>query len=180
MVDTAGPYQQKNVATALAALLVLKEIPAFKQLKTVAETHILQGFANLRTLTRFIGRWQVIGDAPTILCDSAHNEAGITTAFEAILEKKYPKIHIVTGFVNDKDIDKVLTIFPKNANYYFAKANIPRGLDAQILKEKGEQVGLKGKAYTSVKNALKAAKKQAKSEELIVVIGSIFVVAEVI
>jgi dihydrofolate synthase / folylpolyglutamate synthase len=180
IVDTAGPYQQKNVATALAALSVLKEIGAFKQLKNLEEAHILQGFANLRSLTRFIGRWQIIGNAPTILCDSAHNEAGITTAFEEITKKNYSKIHIVTGFVNDKDIDKVLTIFPKNAQYYFAKANIPRGLDANILKEKAEQLGLKGKSYTSVKNALKSARKHANPEELIVVIGSIFVVAEVI
>jgi dihydrofolate synthase / folylpolyglutamate synthase len=179
-VDTAGPYQEKNVVTALTALLVLKEIPAFKRLKTLEEAHIRHGLANLKTLTRFIGRWQVIGQNPTILCDSAHNEAGIKAAFLAINQKNYPNIHIVTGFVNDKDIAKVLTLFPKSAKYYFAKANIPRGLEAKILKENAAKEGLNGRAYSSVKNALKAAKKQAKPADLVLVIGSIFVVAEVI
>jgi dihydrofolate synthase / folylpolyglutamate synthase len=180
IVDTAGPYQEKNVVTALTALLVLKKTPAFGRLKNLEEAHIRHGLANLKSLTRFMGRWQVIGKNPTILCDSAHNEAGIGAAFLAINQKNYPKIHIVTGFVNDKDIAKVLTLFPKSAKYYFAKANIPRGLGSKILKENAAKEGLKGRAYSSVKNALKAAKKQAKSEDLILVIGSIFVVAEVI
>jgi dihydrofolate synthase / folylpolyglutamate synthase len=179
-VDTAGPYQEKNVVTALTALLTLREIPAFQRLKTLEDAHIRQGLANLKQLTRFIGRWQVIGQKPTILCDSAHNEAGIKAAFSAIDAKKYPKIHIITGFVNDKDIANVLKLFPTSATYYFAKANIPRGLAANILKENAAKEGLKGRSYTSVKNALKAAKKQAKAEELILVIGSIFVVAEVL
>ena len=86
----------------------------------------------------------------------------------------------MTGFVNDKDVEKVLGYFPRHARYYFAKANIPRGLDAQILKEKAAAHGLQGKAYVSVKNALRAAKRAAAPVDLIVVIGSIFVVAEVI
>jgi dihydrofolate synthase/folylpolyglutamate synthase len=86
----------------------------------------------------------------------------------------------VTGFVNDKDVDKILGLFPKNARYYFAKADIPRGLEATLLQEKAASQGLKGRAYSSVKNALKAAKRTAAPQDLIVVIGSIFVVAEVI
>ena len=86
----------------------------------------------------------------------------------------------MTGFVNDKDVNKVLELFPKNARYFFAKANIPRGLDAAILKEKAAAHGLEGRAYSSVRNALKAARRAAAPDDLIVVIGSIFVVAEVI
>ena len=91
-----------------------------------------------------------------------------------------PSLHIVTGFVNDKDVDKALGYFPADARYYFAKANIPRGLDAAVLKEKAAGHGLEGRAYSSVKNALKAARRAAAPEDLIVVIGSIFVVAEVL
>ena len=89
-------------------------------------------------------------------------------------------MHIVLGFVNDKDVSKVLDIFPKNATYYFAKANIPRGLDAKSLQETASLSGLHGKAYTSVRKALAAAKSVASDQDLIYIGGSIFVVAEVI
>jgi dihydrofolate synthase/folylpolyglutamate synthase len=190
-VQAAGPYQAKNVATAIQAIEI-----ASRQLLSLDLHAVREGFKNLRSLTRFIGRWQIIGQYPTILCDSAHNEAGLRVAFEKIsqlvaynlqlttsnskLRTPNSKLHIVTGFVNDKDLDKVLTYFPENARYYFAKANIPRGLEAQILKEKAAAQGLDGRAYSSVKNALKAARRAAAKEDLIVVIGSIFVVAEVL
>jgi len=181
-VDAAGPYQAKNLATAIQAVeVVSKELP-------VLDLHALQaGLKNLRSLTHFMGRWQIIADNPTILCDSAHNEAGLRLAFEKIhqLINSRPtthdsQLHIVTGFVNDKDVDKVLGLFPENARYYFAKANIPRGLEATILQEKAAKWGRKGRAYSSVKNALKAAKRAARPADLVLVIGSIFVVAEVL
>jgi dihydrofolate synthase/folylpolyglutamate synthase len=190
-VDAAGPFQAKNVATAIQALeVVSNNLP-------MLDLHALQaGLKNLRPLTQFIGRWQIIGTNPTILCDSAHNEAGLKMAFEKIaqlttydlrlttddfkLQTPNFKLHVVTGFVNDKDVDKILGLFPKNARYYFAKADIPRGLEATLLQEKAASQGLKGRAYSSVKNALKAAKRAAAPQDLIVIIGSIFVVAEVI
>ncbi|HNM24922.1 MAG TPA: cyanophycin synthetase, partial [Saprospiraceae bacterium] len=131
-------------------------------------------------LTRFMGRWQVIGSHPTILCDSAHNEAGLRAAFKAVAEIPHNRLHIVTGFVNDKDVEKVLPLFPAGARYYFAKANIPRGLDAAILREKAASFGLQGRAYRSVRHALRAARIAAQADDLIMVTGSIFVVAEVL
>ena len=144
------------------------------------EAALRNGLENLRALTRFMGRWQVIGQHPTILCDSAHNEAGLQLAFEKIRAMPFKRLHIVTGFVNDKSVEKVLGYFPGAAQYYFAKADIPRGLEAGILKEKAAEFGLRGRAYSSVGNALKAARRAAAPDDLIVVIGSIFVVAEVI
>lgn len=177
----AGPFQTKNLATAIQA------VEAAGKLLPMLDLHALQtGLKNLRPLTRFMGRWQVIGQNPTILCDSAHNEAGLRTAFAHIgaissaVSRLPSTVHIVTGFVNDKDVNKVLELFPKNARYFFAKADIPRGLDAAILKEKAAAHGLEGRAYSSVRNALKAARHAAAPDDLIVVIGSIFVVAEVI
>ena len=92
----------------------------------------------------------------------------------------WQNLHIVTGFVNDKDLSKALRHFPASAQYYFAKANIPRGLDADVLREKALEFGIEGRAYSSVQQALKAAKKNAQPDDLILVVGSIFIVAEVI
>jgi dihydrofolate synthase/folylpolyglutamate synthase len=89
-------------------------------------------------------------------------------------------LHIVTGFANDKDLSKALPLFPKDAHYYFAKANIPRGLEADLLTAEAHVYGLIGKPYSTVKNALKAAKRKAAPNDMILIIGSIFVVAEVI
>ncbi len=132
-----------------------------------------------------MGRWQVIGEKPSILCDSAHNEAGLRLAFQDIdktygVSNNHISLHVVTGFVNDKEVDKVLGLFPQNGRYYFAKADIPRGLDAKLLRDKAAGFGLQGRSYSSVRNALKAAKRAASPDDLILVIGSIFVVAEVL
>lgn len=181
-----GPYQPKNMATALEALAVLDRQPAFRELlKQKGKTSlfpeaVFEGFDRLRQLTRFQGRWQVIGTRPAVLCDSAHNDAGLEAAFGQINQMKFTRLHIVTGFVNDKDLNKALRHFPVSARYYFAKANIPRGLDAKELKREARAWGLEGRAYFSVKNALRAARRHADPDDLIVVIGSIFVVAEVL
>jgi dihydrofolate synthase/folylpolyglutamate synthase len=160
-------------------------LSVLKNKKIGAEAPALQaylqaGLARLRDLTRFIGRWQIIGRNPTILCDSAHNEAGLQAAFEQIGRLPAQRLHIVCGFVADKDLNKALRQFPTQAAYYFAKANIPRGLDAAVLRAAAAERGLHGKPYRSVKNALAAAKRAAAKNDLIVVIGSIFVVAEVL
>ena len=177
-LEAAGPFQQKNLITVLQAWELLRGMPIYQNVLT--ETALRQGLQHLKKLTRFFGRWQIIGQNPTILCDSAHNEAGLSLAFEKISTLNYTRLHLVTGFVNDKSVENVLGLFPQHARYYFAKANIPRGLEANILQEKAAAFGLKGRTYTSVPNALKAARRQAAPSDLIVVIGSIFVVAEVI
>ncbi|MBK6995484.1 MAG: bifunctional folylpolyglutamate synthase/dihydrofolate synthase [Lewinellaceae bacterium] len=199
-VDASGPFQAKNVATVLQALEVFGKRLCIRvgrprrssKTSEVSQpeytTLIRSGLKNLRLLTRFMGRWQIIGENPMILCDSAHNEAGLRLAFEDILKTYkvsknligFKQLHIVTGFVNDKDVDKALGFFPQEARYYFAKANIPRGLEAQVLQEKAAGFGLQGRAYSSVRNALRAAKRAAKPNDMILVIGSIFVVGEVL
>lgn len=177
-VDAAGPYLARNVVTVLKAVEELERIGFAPDTSHI--TALPGALARIRPLTRFIGRWQLLGQQPTVLCDSAHNEAGIRLAFEKIKTLPFNRLHIVTGFVNDKDIGKVLPLFPESARYYFAKADIPRGLDAQILREKAALCGLQGRAYRSVANALRAARRAAAPDDLVVVIGSIFVVAEVL
>lgn len=191
--EVAGQYQAKNIATVLQAVETLREslhngkIPPALQpglAKALSPENMAQALGNLRALTRFMGRWQRIGTQPDILCDSAHNEAGLREVFGRIVawQAAHPEaqLHLVTGFVNDKDLPKALALFPTQARYYFAKANIPRGLDAVVLRETAREFGLHGRAYASVRRALAAARRAAHAHDLILVTGSVFVVAEVL
>lgn len=175
-VNLSGDYQEKNIVTVIEAINVLNHYTDFK----ITENQLRTGLENIKSYTKILGRWQVIGHNPTILCDSAHNEGGLTYVIHQLKTLTYNHLHIVLGFVKDKDLSKVLKMLPQNATYYFAKANIPRGLDADILRGMSEEHGLKGKAYKTIRQALAAAKKRAKADDLIYVGGSIFVVAEVI
>lgn len=177
VVNLMGNYQQKNITTALQAIAVLNKIDAVPH---ISESAIQTGLRKLKDLTYFLGRWQKLGEEPTIICDSGHNQAGVQQILQQLAKIDYQQLHFVLGMVNDKDIGKILKMFPKNARYYFVKANIPRGLDAKILKEKANEFDLKGRVYSSVKNGLRAAKRRAEKEDLIFVGGSTFVVAEVV
>jgi dihydrofolate synthase / folylpolyglutamate synthase len=180
-VNVGGDYQAKNVATVLQTFEILKKLPFLSSYTEGSLSEAIQhGFLNLTSLTNFIGRWQLLGTNPTILCDSAHNEGGLTLAMQQLNQLTFNDLHIVLGVVKDKDISKMLQLLPTNAMYYFAKANIPRGLDAEILRGMALEVGRVGKAYKSVRQALAAAKRRAKTDDLIYVGGSIFVLAEVI
>lgn len=170
-----GKYQQKNLATIAQSIEKLQQLGWKISLENLAEA-----MTDLYGKVRFMGRWQKLSNSPLVIADSGHNEAGVISAIEQLKTLKYNKLHLVTGFVNDKDVDKILSLYPEDAIYYFAKANIPRGLDAKLLQQKALDFGLRGKAYSSVKNAFKAAKKQAKNDDLVLVLGSIFVVAEVL
>jgi dihydrofolate synthase/folylpolyglutamate synthase len=173
-VNVYGDYQTKNVQTVLQAVELLREPFG------LTDGNIRYALEHLRALTRYIGRWQLLGERPTILCDSAHNEEGLRLAMQQLQKIPYHNLHIVFGVVQDKDIATMLAILPRKARYYFAKANVPRGLDAQQLREKANALGLQGRAYVSVKNALRAAKRRAANDDLIFVGGSVFVVAEVV
>ena len=176
-VNLHGAFQAKNLQTVLQAIEVFNDLKKFPELK---REHIRDGFKNLIELTNFKGRWQSLGENPKIICDSAHNEAGLKIAMRELRKLPKEKLHFVLGVLNDKSIDKILSFLPKDAKYYFAKADIPRGLDALILKEKAAEFSLKGEVYNSVKEAFENAKKAASKNDLIYVGGSTFVVAEVI
>lgn len=169
-----GPFQVKNIVTAFWALEILK---AYVPLDFVKVTAFIPGF---KEKTGYMGRWQILNKQPLTIADSAHNEGGLRIVTGMLANMSKSKMHMVLGFVNDKDLSKVLPLFPANAEYYFAKANIPRGLPAEELKTTAQQYGLMGKNYSSVKKALAAARKKAGKDDLIFVGGSIFVVAEVI
>lgn len=171
----AGNYQLKNIATVLCALHVLKTNPAIKkELKT--ET----GIANTIHNTGLLGRWQTIKERPLTICDIGHNAHGIACVVEQISSLSFKNLHFVIGVVDDKDLSAMLSLLPVSATYYFCKADIPRGLDASLLKETAVKFGLQGDVYHSVRLALEAAWVAAGEKDLVFVGGSAFTVAEVI
>ncbi len=169
-----GNYQKKNLATVICALDILRD--SFK----IEERHIINGLANVIKNTSLMGRWQVINRNPLAIADTGHNVAGINEVNRQLAETKYNKLHFVLSVVNDKDIDGILQLLPKEAEYYFCKADIPRGLSADILFEKATNSGLKGKVYESVRNAYSSALANAAEGDLVFVGGSNFTVAEVV
>jgi len=167
-------YQSYNLRTALSALWLIKKEWQLK------EANILSGISKMVENTGFSGRWQIVGEDPRIILDTGHNVAGLTLTMNQLKSEKFEKLHFVLGMVNDKDIDSVLKLLPKFAEYYFCKADIPRGMDAQELSDKAGKLSLLGNVYSSVKEAYAAAKNNAKAKDLIFVGGSTFVVAEVV
>jgi dihydrofolate synthase/folylpolyglutamate synthase len=176
-VNIQGSYQQKNIKTAIQTITELNKL---QQFPFIPKNTIMAGLKDLKKRTYFIGRWQQLAINPMIICDSGHNEAGIQQILIQLENINYQQLHFVLGVVRDKSIEKTLKMLPKNAQYYFVKAAIPRGLEAKVLKEKAKQFGLKGRVYSSVKNGLKAAKRKAAAADLIFIGGSTFVVAEVV
>lgn len=172
-IGLLGSYQQKNIKGVLATL---SELVTFK----IEEKHIVKGLEKVVENTHLMGRWQQIGTKPTIICDTAHNKEGLAIVLNQLQEQEYEKLHVVIGFVKDKDISAILPLFPSNATYYFCKPKISRGLDEKILSDRCVRYNLNGETYKSVNKAFKAAKKQASKNDFIYVGGSNFVVAEVL
>jgi len=172
-IGLLGSYQKKNIKGVLAALSALNH---FK----VTTSHIAQGLESVVENTSLMGRWQQLGKEPTIICDTAHNKEGISLVLDQLKEQDFNKLHIVLGFVKDKDIRKIIPLFPKNASYYFCKPKIFRGLDENILADMFYEQDFKGNIYESVNKAFNAAKKEAKMNDFIYVGGSNFVVSEVL
>lgn len=173
--DLNGIYQKKNIKGVLAVLDFLRN-----DFWEISEEDIQLGLLNVVKNTGLKGRWQTLSKNPTIVCDTGHNEAGISYVVEQILQQKFTDLHIVLGFVKEKDVEHVLDLFPKNAHYYFCKPNIPRGLEVRKLFEIASKKNLIGQAYESVEKALNAAKENANPTDFIFVGGSTFVVAEVV
>ncbi|MCK0180283.1 bifunctional folylpolyglutamate synthase/dihydrofolate synthase [Flavobacteriaceae bacterium S0862] len=173
--DLKGSYQKNNIKTVSQTLTVLQPLGY-----NTSEKQIIKGFKNVIKNTGLLGRWQTLQYGPKIICDTAHNREGLTFVMQQLTKEKFSKLHLVIGMVKDKNMDSIIDLFPKEATYYFCKPDIPRGLDAEILKQHFIEIGYQGKAYNTVNEALEFAKKQAKSDDLIYVGGSTFVVAEII
>lgn len=174
-IDLDGPFLRKNLITALASLEILG-----KRGLDLDWQRIESFFPILGKETGYMGRWQWLSQNPPILVDSAHNKEGLVPIIEEISRMGYNHIHFILGFSEDKDLKAILPLFPRDASYYFAKANVPRGMNKEELRKRAESFGLKGKAYYSVRKALAAARRRQKNKELIFIGGSIFTIAEVL
>ncbi len=170
-----GTYQKKNLKTVLATVQSLRN-----QGRNISEEHLQLGLQNVLLNTGLQGRWQVLGTAPTIICDTAHNKEGLSYVLQQLAEEPYEQLHIVMGVVNDKDLGSILPMFPKEAHYYFATPDVPRGLPAERLQSSALNFDLQGVVFESVAKALQAAKDAAHNADLIFIGGSTFTVAEVV
>ncbi|KAB5485534.1 bifunctional folylpolyglutamate synthase/dihydrofolate synthase [Flagellimonas hadalis] len=171
--DLLGDYQERNMRGVLACVWQLEGFD-------ISQDHISNGLKKVVANTGLMGRWQVLKQKPLVVCDTAHNKEGLLWVLQQIKKQQYRQLHIVLGFVNDKDVKGVLQMFPKEAKYYFVKPNITRGMDMEELASLALQQGLKGMAYKTVKKGLKAAMASAETEDMVYVGGSTFVVAEVV
>ena len=173
--DLQGAYQEKNIKGVIAVTELL-----IHQGWDITPENIAQGLLHVVHNTNLKGRWQTLGSYPTIVCDTGHNVGGLTYVMEQLKKQTYTHLHIVVGFVKEKDVNSVLELFPKEATYYFCSPAIARGLNVDTLKEIATTKGLQGERYSSVAEALNAAKAQALPTDFIFVGGSTFVVAEVL
>lgn len=169
-----GDYQFHNKKTVVQAIEILKTH------FNISETNLKNGLLRVVENTGLLGRWQQIHSKPKVICDTAHNSHGLKMVLGQIAKEQFETLHFVLGVVNDKDLDAILPLFPKNANYFFSKPNVPRGLDAEILCQKAADFGLKGKVYDSVSEAYASALRIARENDFIYIGGSTFVVAEII
>lgn len=172
--DLAGIYQVQNLRTVLTATDILK-IHGW----LLTDEIILQALKNVKGSTGLEGRWDILHHSPMIVLDVAHNQDGIQRMMEHVQQLLFHQLHVVIGTVKDKEVEKILALLPVAAAYYFTQAAIPRALPANELKRKAEAFNLKGETYDNVSAALNAAKAQAGKNDLILVCGSIFLVAEV-
>lgn len=169
-----GDYQQQNVSGVLAVIDQLN-VKGFN----ISLDHIKHGLANTIVLTGIKGRWQILQKEPLMICDTGHNADGIQLIFKQLLRIPYKTLHVVWGMVDDKDSKSVLSLLPREAEYYFCQANVPRAKKAKILFDEAQKVGLQGEVILNVNQAIEVAIQQANKKDLIFIGGSTFVVAEI-
>lgn len=173
-LDLQGVYQTKNLLTVLEACSILQQ----KGWKLDNDA-IQQGLKHTKKITGLHGRWEVIHTSPLVVMDVAHNADGIRQLVQQAELISHDQLHIIIGMVKDKDIDRVLSLLPKTANYYFTKAKIPRALPENELMEKAGKLKLKGDSFPDVNEALEFALQHTHPDDLIIICGSVFLVGEV-
>jgi dihydrofolate synthase/folylpolyglutamate synthase len=171
--ELMGHYQRKNTATVLAAIDELTS--AGLQIK---EKDIYSGIRKVVQITGLLGRWQLIRTNPAVVCDTAHNPDGMKVLMQQVAETARKQLHLIIGFVNDKDIPETLKYMPANSHYYFTRLSVPRTMDENDLMKNAGSLGFKGKSYSHIKEAYDEALQHAGSNDLILITGSNFLVAD--
>lgn len=173
--ELGGLCQEKNAATVLTAVARLRELGY-----RITDQSVYEAFAHVTRLTGLMGRWQQLQASPRLICDTGHNTGGMQYIAHQLRNEHYDMLRIVIGMVNDKDISGVLAMLPKEATYYFTRASVPRALPQDKLEALATQTGLKGRSFPTVKEAVTAAQKESRPEDLIFVGGSTFIVADLL
>jgi dihydrofolate synthase / folylpolyglutamate synthase len=173
-LDLPGYYQTKNCVTVLEVIYHLQKA-GYK----ISDDQVQRALRQVKKLTGLHGRWEVIHANPVVVLDVGHNEDGVKQIIAQIELSDYQHLHIVIGMVKDKEIEKVLALLPKEATYYFTRAQIPRALPETELAARAQALGLNGHAYGDVNTALQQAMLRADKHDMILVCGSVFVVGEV-
>lgn len=171
--ELKGLAQDKNARTVLTAVELLLEMRY-----NIPKEAVYKGFDNVTTLTGLMGRWQQLQTSPKIICDIAHNAHGIQYVAEQLQSENFNRLHLVFGMASDKDVNRVLSLLPKDAVYYFTKASVERAMDEKTLTQLAESHELNGNSFSSVKEAIEAAKENADKNDLIFIGGSSFIVAD--
>lgn len=175
----SGDYQRKNINTVRSAIEMLRSLGI-----KISDASIENGYRNVCSLTGLAGRWMQLAQSPLTICDTGHNQAGLQYNLKQldhlIATRTNAKLHIVMGFVADKDIEHIIQLFPKNATYYISNAQIPRALPVDQLAEKCSSIGLEFTKYSTVESAYIAAKNAASDNDIIYIGGSTFVVADLL
>jgi dihydrofolate synthase/folylpolyglutamate synthase len=169
-----GRYQLKNILGVLSVVDILRE----KQW-VIGEQSLQKGLANVVKNTNLKGRWQILQQKPLVVADTAHNSHGIKEVVEQLKSTPHQQLHLVLGFMKDKEIDNILPLYPQEAIFYFCKPNLPRAMETAVLEEKAKILNLQYYIVPEVNEALAYALQKAQNEDIVLVGGSTFVVAEI-
>lgn len=181
--ELCGRYQAKNANTILWVIRKLEDFGYMYRFtddskSPVKGLEVKAGFKNVCATTGLMGRWQVVSESPTVVCDTGHNPAGWEYLSRQLNEVECKNMYIVFGVVEDKDVDGIMALLPKRASYFFTKASNKRALSERVLQMMGQQLGLSGNVYPSVAEAFSAAKIIAKEGDFVFIGGSSYVVAD--
>lgn len=169
-----GDYQRFNIATVVSACRILS--PGLR----LSDDTVRRGIARVVENTGLQGRWQVLGRNPLVVCDTGHNVNGIGEIVRQLARTEKKRLHVVFGMVNDKDVDGVLALLPRDARYYFARASVARAMDSAELARRAARFSLSGDVFPDCVSAFRAACAAAQAEDMVFVGGSTFVVADVL
>lgn len=173
--ELGGDYQEKNTRTVLEACRILRDMGIIND-----EKHIYEGIKKVCSNTGLLGRWQKISEKPLTVCDTGHNVAGWEYLSEQIKRQRCKTRRIIFGMVDDKDINSVMSLLPKDAEYYFTQASCKRALNSLTVASIAESHGITGKSYNNVGEAYLQARKEADKDDFIFIGGSSYIVADLL
>lgn len=177
--ELKGDYQKKNLQTILSAVSILKNIGILPT-SVMCDKIVIEALANVCQLTGLRGRWEIISNLPRVVCDTGHNVAAWEYLIPQLKSQKCETLRIVFGMVDDKDIDSVMNMLPKNAVYYFCQASTHRAVPSHIVMQKALERSLNGNCFDDVKSAYDSAIENAADNDFIFVGGSSYVVADLL